>query len=575
MSDQLFCRHLSRRQLLEVTLVTFGAGASGLLLAACNASPPVPTPAAAPAAPTTAPAPTTVSSAPTAATSAPTATVAATPAAAAQATVTGTQPQRGGTLITARSVQIPSLDPQLEATEGRVRLSVLLYNGLVRMDDQSKIVPDLAASWDTPDPTTYIFTLRQGVKWHNGRELVADDVKYTLDRLLDEKVGSAGRAEFTPIKSVETPDKYTVKITTSAPFAALLTSLAGKYGAIVPQEAIKQYGDLKKNVVGTGPFMLEEWVPQSHAKLKRNPSYFREGLPYLDGIEWQIVPDESNIVAGLRGATIHHSAIEDRTLATVLKAEPNLTVSTLPTLATDSVWMNTTVAPLGVTQVRQAISLAIDRPAIIQAAVAGYGVLSGPMPPSSTLYALPASELQQLYARDVAKAKSLLKDGGFPNGFKLDLWTISGYSALAAAAQVIAANLKEVGIDAQIQTVESGVWITKFTGGQFPASMNTGGGLLDPDIWFRYMHSAPAGKDWQNLKDPALDVLLEKGRTTIDPSQRSEIYKEFQRTAITKGSIIILYAPVAVDVTQNTVKGFTQHPTGWSYGFETTWLEKK
>ncbi len=482
--------------------------------------------------------------------------------------------QRGGTLVTARSVQIPSLDPHLEATEGRARVSVLLYNNLVRMDNETKIVPDLAESWETPNPTTYVFKLRKGVKWHNGRELVADDVKYTLNRLVDKDIGSAGRAEFTPIATVQTPDKYTVTITTSEPFAALLTSLAGKYGAIVPEEAVKQHGDLKKVAVGTGPFMLDEWVPQSHIRLKRNPNYFRPGLPHLDGIEWRIVPDEANIVAGLRGGTIHHSVIEDRNLAALLRNDKGVTVHTLPVLSIDSLWMHTKTEPLGATKVRQAISLAIDRPAIIQAAVAGYGVLSGPMPPAHKLYALPPGELTQLYRRDVERAKALLREAGYPNGFKLELLTITGYPALTAGAQVVVANLKDVGIDVKLQTVESGVWIDRFVKGQYPATMNTGGGLIDPDIWFRYTHSAPQGRDWQALNDPELDVLLEKGRVTIDPNRRAEIYKDLQHRMLAKGSVIILYAPLMVDVTRNNIKGYVQHPTGWSYGLESVWLEK-
>jgi peptide/nickel transport system substrate-binding protein len=483
-------------------------------------------------------------------------------------------PQRGGTLVTARSGLTASLDPHLEAAELRARVSVLLYNGLVRMDNEGSMAPDLAASWETPDATTYVFKLRTGVKWHDGQEFVGDDVKYTLNRLLDEKTGSAGRTEFTPIKSIETADRQGVRVTTSEPFAALLASLGGKYGAIVPEAAIKQHGDLKKAAVGTGPFALEEWVPQSHLKLKRNAAYFRQNLPYFDTIEWRLVPDEANIVAGLRGGTYQHATIEDRNLATLLKNEKSLTVYTAPVLGTDSIWMNTNVEPLGMVKVRQAISLAIDRQAVIRAAVAGFGVLSGPVPPAQKQYALPENELAQLYKRDVDRAKALLAEAGLANGFKLDLWAIGGYPVLASGAQVVAANLKDVGIDVKIETVESGVWIDRFTKGQYPATMNTGGGLVDPDIWFRYAHSAPAGRDWQALNDPELDTLLERGRTTLDPARRADIYKELQRTMIRKGSIIILYAPQQVDIASNTVKGLTQHPTGWSYGLEAAWLEK-
>src|SRR5262249_9099520 len=204
------------------------------------------------------------------------------PAAPARRASARSPRRTGGTFISAKTTEAPSLDPILEQALSRHRLDPLFYNRLVEWGADGKLEPSLAESWTTSaDGKTWTFKLRQGVKFHNGREFVADDVKYTYERVLDPKIGSGGRGYLTAIDGIEVPDKHTVRIHTLQPSASLLAGMAGNWQSIVPREEIEKRGDLRRTAVGTGPFILQEWVPQSHIKARQHPHYFHNCNPYL------------------------------------------------------------------------------------------------------------------------------------------------------------------------------------------------------------------------------------------------------------------------------------------------------
>ena len=182
----------------------------------------------------------------------------------------------------------------------------------------------------SPDGKTWTFKLRRGVKFHNGRELAADDVKFTYERVLDPKVGSGGRGYFAAVESIETPDKSTVRIHTKAPSASLLAGLAGNWSAIVPRDEVEKRGDLRRTAIGTGPFILQEWVPQSHLKARRNPDYWDKSKPVVDAIEIKVIPDEASIIAQLRTGNIHHALLEDNKNYLLVKDDKRLTALRAP-----------------------------------------------------------------------------------------------------------------------------------------------------------------------------------------------------------------------------------------------------
>jgi len=486
------------------------------------------------------------------------------------------QPRRtGGTFISAKTTEAPSLDTILEQAASRQRIDVLFYNRLVEWSPDGKIEPALAESWTvSPDGRVWSFNLRRGVKFHNGRELVADDVKFTLERVLDPNVGSGGRGYLLAIDGIETPDKHTVRIHTKQPSASLLAGLAGNWQSIVPRDEVEKRGDLRRTAIGTGPFILQEWVPQSYLKARRNPDYWDKSKPVVDAVEIKIIPDEASIIAQLRTGNIHHALLEDNKNYLLVKDDKRLTSLRTSRLGFDCLVMNHGRKPFDDVRVRQAISLAIDRNEVLQVAASGLGQVTGPATPAMKLWALPIETFKEWYTPNPERAKRLLAEAGFPNGFKTTLKAIPTFPTMVAGSQVIAAQLKRIGIDVQIIQEEYGVWIKNIIkpNFNFDMTMNLTNGEPDPDsLFYRRLHSVE--RQWPNGGDPEVDALLDQGKLTLDQAKRKEIYDKAQRLIVEKALIIWTFSPDLIEIVQNSVR-YEQHFTSLYYGFRTVSLER-
>ncbi len=484
------------------------------------------------------------------------------------------KPKAGGTLTFATSIDVPSLEPHLEAADAWHRRKALIYENLTWVDNDVVVKPQLAESWEIKDDVIYTFKLRKGVKFHNGKEMDAEDVKYSLERQLDPKVGSAGRGDLIMIDKIEVVDKYTLKITLKEPTGPFLVALGGRYNAVIPKDSAPTGDTLRRTGIGTGPFMVEEFVPAQKLALKKNPDYWEKGKPYLDKLVIQVVPDEQTALAGLRAGTIDNVAIEDAKNFLVVKDEKNLVSTRTPAIKIDTLELPGDTPPTGKVKVRQAILLALDKPAIMQAAIYGLGQVIGGMPPAMKYWALPPEQLPN-QKRDVAKAKQLLAEAGYPGGFKMKLRTIVGYATMAANAPVIAANLKEIGIEVTVETVDLGVWIEDWRARREPITLNAWGGFMDPDLlYYRHFHTPPKGMDFRRWNNAKADELLDKGRSTVDPAKRKGYYDELQKLIAEEAPMVPLYSADLLNTMQKYVKGYVQHPSGWYYGFKDTWLEK-
>src|SRR6266849_2555967 len=253
-------------------------------------------------------------------------------------------PKPGGTLISAQATEATGLDPQLVPALSRSRRSPMMYSQLVRFDENMTPNPELAESWETsPDGLTWTFKLREGVKFHDGQELTSADVKFTFDRLFEK---SPGKSDFIAVDKVEPAGKYGVKFTTKEPFAGLLAALGGFWGFIITEAGVKKHGDLNKAAVGTGPYVLEDWKVEQQMVLKKNPNYFKTGLPHVDQVILRVIPDEANIVAALRTGQIHDAFIEDNKNFNLLKDEKTLTGYRSSRLGYDFLNINATRGPL-------------------------------------------------------------------------------------------------------------------------------------------------------------------------------------------------------------------------------------
>jgi peptide/nickel transport system substrate-binding protein len=487
-------------------------------------------------------------------------------------TAFGQTPKAGGTFISARTTEATGLDPQLVPAFSRSARSPMMYNQLVRFEPDMTPVPELAESWEvSKDGLTWTFKLRQGVKFHDGQELTSEDVKFTFDRLFEK---SPGKSDFIAVDKVEPAGKYGVKFITKEPFAGLLAALGGFWGFIISEAGIKKHGDLNKAAVGTGPFMLDDWKVEQQMTLKRNPSYFKKGLPYVDGVLLRVIPDEANIVAALRTGQIHHAFIEDNKNFNLLKDEKSLTGYRSSRLGYDFLNINASRGPLKDVRVRQAISWAVDRAQVMRVAASSFGRLTPPATAPMKQWQLPEDKWMPYYRPDVEKAKKLMADAGHAAGFTVKLGVIPTFPTMVSGAPVIAAQLKRIGINAEIENVEYAIWIKRWQAKDFDLTMNTTPGYADPDTaFFRALHSTK-GQNWNSWSVPDLDAMLEEGRRTMDFRRRKEIYDRVQIMILEHVPHLWLFSADTIDFTQTAVKGFRQHPTTLLYGFEGVWLDK-
>jgi len=483
------------------------------------------------------------------------------------------QGKPGGSLTFATSALPPNLEPHMQGLDIWQKRKPLLYENLVWIDHALEARPELAERWEQKSPTEYLFHLRRGVKFHDGKEMDAEDVKYSYDRVRDPKV-SPGANDLLFVKQIDAVDRHTVRFTLNAPAATFLVNLGGKYNGVIPKDAGGDGKALLTKAVGTGPFSVEEFDPSRRLVLKRNAAYWGAQKPSLESIVFQAIPDESSIVAGLRTGQLQMAEFSSALSFRVAKSVATLEAVQAPSTR----WVVLDLAgdqdPTSKPEVRQAIALALDRNAILQIAGNGLGQRLGVLPPGLKAWALPVQELPN-QQRDLGRARALLQKAGYPGRVSMKVRNIVGFPALAAAVPVIVDNLKEAGIDVTVETVDGGVWIKDWIVPQSPPTMNEWGGFVDPDQAFhRHFHSAPGGKDFRRWKNAQADELLDLGRATLDRARRKEIYDRVQRLMAEDPITIPLYSPDLLYAMQKGVKGFQPHPTGFYYGLRFAALER-
>ncbi|HEX7125433.1 MAG TPA: ABC transporter substrate-binding protein [Thermodesulfobacteriota bacterium] len=481
-------------------------------------------------------------------------------------------PRTGGR-ITFGSTALPaSIEPHLEGADIYQRRKPLFYESLVWVDFDLTPRPQLAERWEERSPTEYVFHLRRGVRFHNGKEMTAEDVKFSYERVLDPKTGSGGRGDLVMIKAIEVVDRETVKFTLHEPTATFLINLGGKYNAVVPADAVKTGRELNHAAVGTGPFAVEAFEPNRRLVLRRHADYWDRGKPYLDAITFQTVPDESSLVAALRAGQVDmvqfDSGINFR-LASAVRTYEHVSAPGIRWVVLDLAGDR---PPTDRPDVRRAIAVAIDRQAILQIAGHGLGTRLGLLPPAMAYWAMPAEKLAN-QTRDVAKARELLQAAGLTPPVPLTIRSLVGYPALAASVQVIADNLKEVGFDVTVETVDIGVWIKDWIARQSPPTMNEWGGFVDPDqAFYRHYRTPPKGMDFRRWGSAEADRLLDEGRSTLDRARRKAIYDRVQALMAEDPISIPLYAPNLLYSVSRKLKGFRPYPTGFLYGLRFAWL---
>jgi peptide/nickel transport system substrate-binding protein len=492
-------------------------------------------------------------------------------------------PRRGGTLVVAADVSPPGLDPQKSAAAHSWMIAEHVYSTLLRRDARMNIVGDLADSWQVVNDTTAVFKLRPGVRWHHGRELAAEDVKYSFERMLDEKTASPWRSNWQIIDRIEAPDRSTVRFALKRPFAPFFSYLATPhYAAIVPRDIVEKHGDLQKEARGTGPFVLDRFVPDNTVVLRRNPDYYEPGLPYLDALEYRIIPDEAARLAALRAGTVHYLWSVDPLIDRQVAGAPGVVLREPDGYcAQHGLAFNQTRPPFSDVRVRRAVSVGINRREIIATVLRGRGSITTKIPPCDAPYGYSGDDKGlPYYAHDPALARRLLAEAGQGGGLDTTLEVSPRFPQTVRTAEVMKEQLAQAGIRVTLKQTEWGAALKNFVRTEYEGmSMIPLVWQPDPDAHaYDIFHSASAinlGK----FKDAQVDQLLERGRTTLDRDQRVAIYQELQRHMADQAYLVFPYASGATEVLRDTVKGYVSIP-GAQPGsrsrifFKQTWLER-
>ncbi len=273
---------------------------------------------------------------------------------------TSGQPRRGGTLVVGQDVDPVSLDPHTNSNFSALIGYEHIYESLTGYDEKTSIVPALAEKWEISNGgKTYVFRLRADVKFHNGQTMTAEDVKYSIDRVIDPKTASPWRSWFDSIQQIKVVEPLTVQINLKEPYPGLLGSFAGMRASGIMPRGLADRENLKIKAIGTGPFKLIEFVPQDHITYARHQDYWDKPLPYLDGMTFKILTEENTRLAALRAGQIQHTPITAQGEAQ-LKGAPGITVLRSPNAWVSLHYINVSRKPLNDARVRKAIRMAVD-----------------------------------------------------------------------------------------------------------------------------------------------------------------------------------------------------------------------
>ena len=535
---------MSDKRSLKLPLVALAA--FSMAIAAC-------------AAPTAAPSPT---KAPETKPAAPAATVA--PAAPVAKT--------GGILKIGTNHDAIGFDPHVSNATASFRIFENVYSGLLRFSPTLGIEPDLAESYKAVDPTTYEFKLRKGVKFHSGKAFTSADVKYSLERIKDPNTKSPRASTLSAIKEITTPDDFTVIIKTDKPFSPLLSTLADRSTAIVNKETVeKNGGKLDAVADGTGPFKLKEYVPNTKTVLEKNPDYFIKGLPKLDGVQYQPIPDDTARSTAVRTGAVDMVEYAPPKDLQLLKGDNKIAITGDGNNNVRFLAFNTKVKPFDNAKVRQAIAYAVDRDAVLLAAMNGAGtaLTAGPFLPSFW----PGLQ-QPVFKRDLVKAKALLTEAGYPNGFTAKLKNTPTYSFLGNAGIAVQEQLKEVGINLEIVSLEWSVFLKDYLAKDFEAAVSGYSAFADPHNPLDGTYVTGRTNNFMNYSNPKFDDLVAKGAEETDQAKRAVIYQDAQKILLEDSPMVFLYAANEYEAMQTYVKGYQHYVNGSHLSFREITLEK-
>ena len=488
-------------------------------------------------------------------------------------------PKRGGTITIPFAPDPADLTPGKNALYAPSLVFDEIYDTLLRRDRDGKIVPGLATGYEVAsDNLSIVFTLRHGVMLHHGREFEAKDVVFTFERLLDPKFASPWASQLSSIEKVEAVDEYTVRMWLKQPFAPILSIVATPwYTAIVPYDFAPDH-NLNQKASGTGPFMLVEYVPDDHVTLKANPKYWEAGFPCVDGIRFNIVPDPQSQISAFRQGNADMVVLNDPKFIPTLRGKSGITMIEPAGAVNESgLAINTAEGPTADVRVRRALSLGIDRKALIDTVLFGFGQIGTKIPCGEAPYGWCEGVDPPLpyYQYDPDAAKKLLSEAGYANG--LDLTMQVSLPLDVQTGEVLAEQWEKIGVNLKLERIaDFNQQLNNYIHVKDQLSIVTLVWQPDPHSDVYQIYYSTSKINLGKFSDPQLDALLDAGKAELDTAMRVQIYKDVQRLIADQAYMLYPFTrPVNWQFVDDRVKNYEAMPSGSFFNLRYTWLDAK
>ena len=457
----------------------------------------------------------------------------------------GADAQGPQNLVVQASTEPPGLD--LTATPASATAGVVLYNiqeCLVKVDRHGKIVPWLAERWNTTDNRNYTFFLKKGVRFHNGRELKAADVKYVFERAMNPETKHPYPRYYEAIGDIIVKDDYAITFSLKTLNANFLLNLARQGSVIYPREAVDA---LKSAPIGTGPFRFEEWVRGDRIVLVKNKDYHVKSLPGLDRVTFRFITDPNAVQAALKAGDIDASLFGlGAEHVQELSKDPRFALVVGDTTNDVILAMNNSRKPFSDVRVRRAITHAINKADVLKGAMFGMGKILGTnVDPLNPYYVDMASAMPY----DPAKAKKLLAEAGYPSGFEAVLRVSPQYQYAVRSGEVIVDQLRKVGVNVKIEQIEWGQWLSRvWKEAEYDLTI-----IGHAESWDIANYANP--KYYFRYDNPKFQELFTRSEVTLDDKARRDLYLQMQKMLVDEAPAVWLYMHPRLAVTKKGVQG--------------------
>jgi peptide/nickel transport system substrate-binding protein len=513
------------------------------------------------------------------------------------------EPVAGGTLRMGMQADPTAFDPQSLSATAIWRAIENMYDNLTRIKPDLTIEPSLAESWDiSEDGTVYTFHIRQGVTFHDGSPLTAEDVAFTYTRLLDPATGSQSTASLISIKGAQalasagaggqgtpTPadsqaaidaakaalgikviDPATLEITLEAPDASFLTSISDGATLIYSKAFVEaNNNDVTQVVNGTGPFKLDEYIPNTSIKASRFDGYWEQGLPYFDALEMTIAAEDTartGLIVQGAADYIEYAPLRD---VDTLKQNQDLKLYGESNTNIRFLGFNLTREPFNKLEVRQAIAKVVDRQPMIESCVFGHGTAVATVFPPDFWAALDV----QPEPPDIEGAKQLMATAGYADGFKTTITSWSEYSFLSNAAIVLQEQLKQIGIEAEMVLLDAGTMLqTVYINKDFDLAVTGTSGYVDPHGLMVENFKTGSSGNFVSYSNPQVDDMIKQGQIETDTEKRADIYRQIQQILIQDMPWVDFFVQNQFEALKKNLYGFEHIPTGSSIKLRRTYF---